>query len=248
MIHLDNISVTFAKDTPLEKKLFKSFGMKIYKGEFISIIGNNGAGKSTLLRMLAGSLRPDSGRILIDSQDITNKTIDQRSNLIARVFQDPKIGTCANLTIAENMSLAYQRGKTRGLSFALNSINSDLFKDRLAELGMGLENRINEQVASLSGGQRQALSLLMATLSPAKLLLLDEHIAALDPKIAEVIMALTDKLYKQHDLTILMITHNIKHAFAYGNRTIMLQDGAIIRDLKSEEREQIEPASLLSAY
>ncbi len=248
MIHLDNISVTFAKDTPLEKKLFQSFSLKIYKGEFVSIIGNNGAGKSTLLRILAGTVKPNSGRILINNQDITNKTTNQRSNLIARVFQDPKIGTCANLTIAENMSLAYQRGKTRGLSFALNSANSDLFKDRLSELGMGLENRINEQVASLSGGQRQALSLLMVTLSPAKLLLLDEHTAALDPKIAEVIMALTDKLYKRHDLTILMITHNIKHAFNYGNRTIMLQEGSIIRDLKSEEREQIEIAALLSAY
>lgn len=248
MIHLDDISLTFSKDTPLEKKLFKSFSMKIHQGEFISIIGNNGAGKSSLLRIIAGTIRPDSGRILIDDQDITNKTVDQRSSLISRVFQDPKIGTCANLTIAENMSLAYQRGKSRGLRLALNNDNSSIFKDRLAELGMGLENRINEQVISLSGGQRQALSLLMATLSPAKLLLLDEHTAALDPKIAEVIITLTNKLYHQHNLTILMITHNIKHAFAYGNRTIMLQDGGITKDLKGEEREKIDHLSLLSAY
>lgn len=248
MIHLNNASLVFSKDTPLEKQFFKELSMKIYKGEFISIIGNNGAGKSTLLRVLAGAIKLDSGKILIDNKDVTDKSVEQRSNLIARVFQDPKMGTCANLTIAENMSLAYQRGKSRGLRLALNNDNSKMFKDRLAELGMGLEDRLNDQVISLSGGQRQALSLLMAALSPAKLLLLDEHTAALDPKIAEVIMDLTNKLYKQHNLTILMITHNIKHAFAYGDRTIMLQDGAIIKDLKGEEREKVDPVSLLSAY
>lgn len=248
MIHLKNISVTFAKDTPLEKKLFKSFDMRISQREFISIIGNNGAGKSSLLRILAGTATPDSGKILIDDQDVTNKSIDQRSQFIARVFQDPKLGTCANLTIAENMSLAYMRGKKRSLKLALDNANFAMFKERLSELGMGLENRIHEQVSCLSGGQRQALSLLMATLSPAKLLLLDEHTAALDPKVAEVIMNLTDKLYRRHNLTILMVTHNIKHAFAYGNRTIMLQDGAIIHDLKGQERDQTDPVLLLAAY
>ena len=248
MIYLNNISVTFAKGTALEKQLFKSFNMKIYKGDFISIIGNNGAGKSSLLRMLAGTISPDSGKILFDDQNVTHKSVDQRSKFIARVSQDPKLGTCAHLTIAENLSLAYRRGKSRGLGLALKDSDSAMFKARLAELGMGLENRLNEQVISLSGGQRQALSLLMATLSPAKLLLLDEHTAALDPKVAEVIMNLTNKLYKQYDLTILMITHNIKHAFAYGNRTVMLQEGAILQDLKGEERAKVDPVALLAAY
>ncbi len=226
MIHLDNISVTFAKNTPLEKQVFNSLNMKIYKGDFISIIGNNGAGKSTLLKI----------------------SVEQRAKLIARVFQDPKIGTCANLTIAENMSLAHERGKIRNLNLALNHNKIALFKDQLAQLDMGLENRINEQVSSLSGGQRQALSLLMATLSPARLLLLDEHTAALDPKIATAIMELTNKLYRQHNLTILMITHNIKQAFAYGNRTIMLQNGRVTRDLQGDARKKTDLISLLSDY
>lgn len=248
MIFLNNISITFAKNTPLEKKLFKSLSMTINEGDFVSIIGNNGAGKSSLLRLLSGTILPDTGKLLIDNEDITDKTVEERSVLIARVSQDPKIGTCANLTIAENMSLAYRRGKRRGLSFALSSDETTMFKERLSDLKMGLENRINEQAGSLSGGQRQALSLLMATLSPAKLLLLDEHTAALDPKIAEVIMKLTDKLYRQYNLTILMITHNIKHALSFGNRTIMLKDGAIIQDLTGEVRKNTDPVSIITSY
>lgn len=248
MIILDNISITFAKNTPLEKKLFKNLNMTIHEGDFVSIIGNNGAGKSSLLRLLSGIVKPNSGKILIDNQDITNKSIEERSSLIARVSQDPKIGTCTNLTIAENMSLAYRRGKSRGLSLALNKEENELFKERLSELKMGLENRLNEYVGLLSGGERQAISLLMATLSPAKLLLLDEHTAALDPKVAETIMKLTEKLYKDYNLTILMITHNIKHAFSYGNRTIMLKDGAIFQDYSGEKRSQIDPLSIITAY
>ena len=248
MITLDDISIVFAKNSSLEKKLFNNFNMKIYEGDFISVIGNNGAGKSTLLRMLAGTVKPDSGKIFIDNEDITKNSVDQRSESIARVFQDPKLGTCANLTIAENMSLAYQRGKTRNLSLALNKSKVEFFKEQLVQLEMGLENRINEQVSSLSGGQRQALSLLMAVLSPAKLLLLDEHTAALDPKMANSIMELTNKLYRQHNLTILMVTHDIKQAFAYGNRTIMLQSGKIKSDLQGKARKDIDPISLLSEY
>lgn len=248
MIYLFNVSVTFSENTALERKALKSLDLKIYPGEFITIIGNNGAGKSTLQGVLAGTIAINSGQILIDRDDITNKSVCERSKLIARVFQDPKVGTCANLTIAENMSLAYGRGKSRGLSMALNRFNQAVFKSKLAELDMGLEHRINEQVGSLSGGQRQALSLLMATLSPARLLLLDEHTAALDPKMAKKIMDLTNKFYHQYNLTILMITHNIKHAFAYGNRTIMLQNGSIIKDLKGEERNKIDPSALLTTY
>ena len=248
MIYLYGISVTFSKNMPLERKALKSLNLKIHPGEFITIIGNNGAGKSTLQEILAGNIMPDEGQIYIDNEEITNELSHNRAKLIARVFQDPKTGTCDNLTIAENMSIAYSRGKIRKLNFALNRFNKTIFKGKLAELEMGLENRLNEPVGNLSGGERQALSLLMATLSPAKLLLLDEHTAALDPKMAEKIMQLTNKLYKQHNLTIIMITHNIEHAFEYGTRTVMLQDGNIIHDLQGKERKSIDPTSLLTAY
>ncbi len=248
MIYLRNLSVTFSKATPLERQVIKSLNLQIDQGEFITIIGNNGAGKSTLQAALAGTITIDSGQILIDNEDITKDSACNRAKLIARVFQDPKSGTCENLTIAENMSIAYNRGRPRNLKFALNTLNQTLFKSRLAELDIGLEDRLHDLVGNLSGGQRQALSLLMATLAPAKLLLLDEHTAALDPKMANIIMELTNKLYQDYNLTILMITHNLKHAFEYGTRTIMLQDGKITHDLREDERGAVDPVSLLAAY
>ena len=248
MIYLDNISVTFSKNTPLEKKALKSLTLHIKNGDFISVIGNNGAGKSTLQNILAGTTLVDKGSISIDNIDITNMSIHKRAEFIARVFQDPKAGTCENLTIAENMSLAYDRGKQRSLTFSINEEKKKIFKARLCDLEMNLENQLDDLVGSLSGGQRQALSLLMATLSPAKLLLLDEHTAALDPKTDKQIMELTKKLHKNYNLTILMITHNIKQAFEYGNRTIMLQGGEIIKDLSEQERDYINYTDLISAY
>ena len=244
MIDLSNISVTFSKDTPLERMALNSVSLSIAEEEFITIIGNNGAGKSTLMGVLAGSVSVDSGKIIIDGDDITSKSVCQRAGQIARVFQDPRAGTCENLTIAENMSLAYDRGSYRNLNFALDKKRRQFFQNRLTELGVELEGRMDDPVGSLSGGQRQALSLLMATLSPAKLLLLDEHTAALDPKMAEIIMELTNRLYYQYNLTILMITHNIKHALEYGTRTIMLQNGEIAHDFKGEERKGLDPTSL----
>jgi putative tryptophan/tyrosine transport system ATP-binding protein len=244
MIDLSNISVTFSKETPLERMALNSVSLSIAEEEFITIIGNNGAGKSTLMGVLAGSVSVDSGKIIIDGDDITSKSVCQRAGQIARVFQDPRAGTCENLTIAENMSLAYDRGSYRNLNFALDKKRRQFFQNRLTELGVELEGRIDDPVGSLSGGQRQALSLLMATLSPAKLLLLDEHTAALDPKMAEIIMELTNRLYYQYNLTILMITHNIKHALEYGTRTIMLQNGEISHDFKGEERKGLDPTSL----
>jgi putative tryptophan/tyrosine transport system ATP-binding protein len=244
MIDLSNISVTFSENTPLERRALNSVNLSIAPEEFITIIGNNGAGKSTLMGILAGSIPVDSGTILIDNDDVTKKSVCQRAGQIARVFQDPRAGTCENLTIAENMSLAYDRGNSRNLSFALDKKRKQFFQNRITELGVELEDRINDPVGSLSGGQRQALSLLMATLSPAKLLLLDEHTAALDPKMAEIIMELTNRLYYQYNLTILMITHNIKHALEYGTRTIMLQNGEIAHDFQGDERKGLDPTSL----
>lgn len=248
MISIYNVSVTFSKNTPLEKKALKSLTLNIENGDFITVIGNNGAGKSTLQNILAGNTLVDKGSISVDNIDITNMSIHKRAEFIARVFQDPKAGTCENLTIAENMSLAYDRGKDRYLTFAINEKKREIFRTRLSDLGMNLENRLDDLVGSLSGGQRQALSLLMATLSPAKLLLLDEHTAALDPKTDKQIMELTNKLHKSYDLTILMITHNIKQAFEYGNRTIMMQNGQIIKDLRGSDRESINYVDLLAAY
>ena len=231
MIRLENISVTFAKNTPLEHRALDSLNLDIKQGEFVTVIGNNGAGKSTLQAVVAGNVTPDSGSIIIDGKDISFASVVKRTEYVTRVFQDPKLGTCEQLTIEENMSLAFSRGKKRGLSFALSP-----------------DNRINTIVGTLSGGQRQALSLLMATLSPAKLLLLDEHTAALDPKMAEGIMQITKKLYIENKLTVLMITHNIKHAFEYGGRTIMLQEGKITRDLTGDERNSCDVNSILSVY
>ena len=248
MIYLRNLSVIFSKNTALERHALKSININVSRGEFITIIGNNGAGKSTLQGALSGDIFLDAGQILIDECDVTKESTCSRSKFISRVFQDPKAGTCEDLTIAENMSIAHNRGKYQKLDFALNKSKQIIFKDKLMELEMGLENRLNEPVGILSGGQRQALSLLMSTLAPTKLLLLDEHTAALDPKMAEMIMKLTNKFYKHYNLTILMITHNIKHAFAYGTRTIMLQNGEIKHDLKGKERQQVDPISLLSAY
>jgi putative ABC transport system ATP-binding protein len=248
MIRLENISVTFAKNTPLEHRALDSLNLDIKQGEFVTVIGNNGAGKSTLQAVVAGNVTPDSGSIIIDGKDISFTSVVKRTEYIARVFQDPRLGTCEQLTIEENMSLAFSRGKKRGLSFALSPDNRKYFQDKLSILGMGLENRINTIVGALSGGQRQALSLLMATLSPAKLLLLDEHTAALDPKMAEGIMQITKKLYIENKLTVLMITHNIKHAFEYGGRTIMLQEGKITRDLTGDERNSCDVNSILSVY
>ncbi len=248
MLYLDNITVTFAKNTILEKKALSSLNLRINSGDFITLIGNNGAGKSTLQGVIAGDIKIDSGKIFVNNLDITNTKTDQRAKFIARVFQDPRAGTCEDLTIAENMSIAYNRGTERKMIFALDTKRKELFKAKINCLEMGLEKRLDEPVKSLSGGQRQALSLLMATLSPAELLLLDEHTAALDPKMADQIMKLTDKLHKELNLTILMITHDIRQALEYGSRTLMLQEGMITKDLDYSARTALDPTALLSTY
>lgn len=237
MLELKNLSIAFNKGTKLEKNVLKHLNLKVLESEFITIIGGNGAGKSTLMNILAGDIIPDQGSIVIDKKNVTKLTTQERSYLIARVFQDPSIGIFANLTVEENMSLAFKRGQARGLR---NSIPNNLrqkFKEMLEEAE--LEISLKDEVQTLSGGQRQALSLVMATMQNSKILLLDEHTAALDPKMSKMIMNITNKIIHNHRLTALMITHSMQQALEYGNRTLMMQQGQIVRDIEGECRKKL---------
>ena len=244
MIQLQNIHVTFNRGTPLEIDVLRGLSLKVDAGEFVTIIGSNGAGKSTLMNILAGDILPDRGKIMIDQQDVTRQQTEQRATHVARVFQDPLQGSCAQLSIEENLALALSRGSWRDLSFALNKrIRSDLV-DRLASLKIGLEKRLRDPMGSLSGGQRQAVSLLMATIRPARVLLLDEHTAALDPKMARVILKLTDTLVKDLNISVFMITHSMTQALEHGTRTILMHHGKIIKDLSGDQRSVLQASDL----
>jgi putative ABC transport system ATP-binding protein len=248
MIKITDLHITFNKGTPLANSVLKGVNVHIQSGEFVTLIGGNGAGKSTLMNVLAGSVRPNKGKILLDNFNVTKQSIEKRSKLISRVFQDPMVGTCANLTVEENLALAAKRGLKRGLGLALGTANRISFREHLAHLSIGLENRLKDPVGSLSGGQRQAVSLLMATLRPCKIILLDEHTAALDPKMAKIIIQLTQQLVKEHGLTALMITHSMTQALELGNRTLLMHQGTIARDLTSKERLALKPADLLALF
>lgn len=248
MIELQTIDVVFNKGTKIENHVLKSINLKVMDGQFVTIIGGNGAGKSTLMNVLSGNLTPTMGKVLIDKLDVTSMSVENRSGMVSRVFQDPMIGTFADLTIEENMAIAYKRGSKRGLSVCLNKSLRDHFKEALSNIDIGLEDRLADKVSSLSGGQRQALSLIMATLLGSKILLLDEHTAALDPKIAKNIMQLTDKIIKKHKLTALMITHSMTQALEYGDRTIMMYHGEIVRDMHGTERRSLSSADLVKYF
>lgn len=248
MIKLQNINVTFNPETPLVHQVFKDFNLQIDTGEFVTVIGGNGAGKSTLMNVISGEVSVDTGNIILDEKNVTSALPFQRAGVISRVFQDPLLGTFADLTIEENLSLAYCRGKTRKLLPALNSKLRELFKDRLADIGIGLEKRLKDKMGLLSGGQRQAVSLVMATLQPSKILLLDEHTAALDPKMERLILGLTRKLIEEQHLTALMITHCMQQALEFGSRTLVMYQGNIVRDLSAFEREKLEPSELLPYF
>lgn len=248
MISLTDIHVTFNPGTPLAKPALRGVDLEIATGDFITVIGSNGAGKSTLLNMISGDTQADRGRVTIESENVTTWPTARRAALVSRVFQNPLAGSCAELTIEENLGLAFRRGQPRGLSTALNPRLRAQFRARLASLNLGLEDRLCDRIGLLSGGQRQALSLVMATLAPAKILLLDEHTAALDPKTAHYIMQLTQQLVAEHRLTTLMVTHSMRQALAVGNRLLMLHEGQIVFDALGSEKDRLTINDLLQRF
>lgn len=248
MIELKNIEVTFNPGTVLENRALRKVNLNVPQHQFLTVIGSNGAGKSTLLGAVTGETPMIGGQVVIDQVDVTKRGVAQRANMCARVFQDPLAGTCGDLTIEENMAIAYMRGKRRGWSLALTSQRRKLFQERISILGLGLEDRLGDNIGLLSGGQRQAVSLIMATLSDSKLLLLDEHTAALDPRMAAFVIDLTKKVIKEFDLTAMMVTHSMKDALACGDRTIMLHQGEIVLDVEKEQRQGMQVSDLLEMF
>lgn len=245
MLKIEHISKTFNPGTVNEKTALRDLSLHLEPGEFATIIGSNGAGKSTLFNAIAGSFIPDSGSIVISGQEVTYLPEYQRAKHIGRLFQDPLLGTAPGMTIEENLALAAGQG---GWFSSMKKSDRERFRERLALLGMGLEDRMKQPVGLLSGGQRQALTLLMATLDPPWLLLLDEHTAALDPATAEKVLALTRQITQENHITTLMITHNLQSALELGNRTLMMDAGNIVLDIKGEERAKLTPQDLLARF
>ncbi len=248
MITINDLVKTFHRGSVNEVLALAGINLQVKKGDFITVIGSNGAGKSTLLNCLAGSYGIDSGHIHIDEQDVTRWPEHQRATRISRVFQDPLLGTCGSLSIEQNLALANRRGKSHGLGKGVRRSDRELFQKQLRQLGLGLEERLKDRVGLLSGGQRQALTLLMATLVRPKILLLDEHTAALDPKTALQVLELTEQLIKEQQLTALMVTHNMRQALQLGNRLIMLHGGRIILDVCGDEKAAMSVEDLLEQF
>ncbi|MFT0213534.1 ABC transporter ATP-binding protein [Pseudomonas sp. F1_0610] len=248
MLSAKNLKLTFNPGTPIETQALRDLSLEIPTGQFVTVIGTNGAGKSTFLNTVSGDQSLDEGHILIDGLDVTKQSVWQRANKVARVFQDPMAGTCEDLTIEENMALAYQRGSCRGLTPASNKQMRDEFRQHLAILGLGLENRLTDRIGLLSGGQRQAISLLMASLKPSRILLLDEHTAALDPRTADFVIELTRKIVAEKKLTTMMVTHSMRQALDVGDRTVMLHQGQVVLDVAGKEREGLDVPDLLIMF
>lgn len=248
MLKLENVNITFNANTVNERKALQNVNLNVEAGDFVTVIGSNGAGKSTLMNVISGSYEIDSGRIFIDGKNITNLKEHKRAKFIGRLFQDPLRGTAPNMTIEENLGLAYSRGKRRSLTLGIKKKDLKIFREKLSELDLGLEDRMKTPVGLLSGGQRQALTLLMATIVTPKLLLLDEHTAALDPKTADKVMKITDKIIKENNLTTLMITHNIPNALHYGNKTIVMSQGKMLLSIQGEERKNMTVEKLMKLY
>lgn len=248
MLELININKNYNPGSVNELCLFKDFNLTVKDGEFVSVVGSNGSGKTSMLNIICGSIAVDSGRILIYGEDITKQKDYIRQRRIGRVYQDPSKGTCPSMTILENMSIAENKGKPYNLGRGVNKAKLETYREMLRPLNLGLEDKMGVQVGSLSGGQRQALALLMATMTPIDFLILDEHTAALDPKTAEIIMELTDQVVKEKKVTTIMVTHNLRYAVEYGNRLIMMHEGKIIYDVSGEEKKNLKVADLLAKF
>ena len=248
MLSAQDLHLTFNPGTPIETRALRGMSLDIAAGQFVTVIGSNGAGKSTFLNAISGDQSVDKGSISIDGLDVTRQPVWARAQRVARVFQDPMAGTCEDLTIEENMALAQQRGLRRGLRRAVKPAERDMFRERLATLGLGLENRLSDRIGLLSGGQRQAVSLLMAALQPSRILLLDEHTAALDPRTADFVRRLTSRIVADNQLTTMMVTHSMRQALDVGQRTVMLQQGQVVLAVSGEQRARMDVPDLLHMF
>ena len=248
MLEVRNITKIYNQGTVTEHTLFKDFSLTVEKGQFVSIVGSNGSGKTSLLNIICGSIPIESGEVLVEGQSITKLKEFQRYASMGRVYQDPAAGTCPGLTMLENMSLADNKGKPFGLSRGVNKRRIDFYRHQLQSLGLGLEDKMDVKMGSLSGGQRQAVALLMATMTPLKFLILDEHTAALDPKTAEIIMQLTDKVVREKQLTAMMVTHNLRYAVEYGDRILMMNQGHVVLDRAGAEKKDTSIDDVLGMF
>ncbi len=248
MLSAQHLEITFNPGTPIETRALRGMSLDIPAGQFVTVIGSNGAGKSTFLNAISGDQTVDSGRIAIDGVDVTRMPVWARAKRVARVFQDPMAGTCEDLTIEENMALAQRRGSFRNLGRAVKASMREGFRERLATLGLGLENRLTDRIGLLSGGQRQAVSLLMAALQSSRILLLDEHTAALDPRTADFVLRLTERIVAEQKLTTMMVTHSMRQALDVGDRTVMLHQGQVVLDVSGEERKRLDVPDLLQMF
>ena len=248
MLELININKNYNPGSVNELCLFRDFNLTVKDGEFVSVVGSNGSGKTSMLNIICGSIAVDSGKILINGEDITKQKDYIRQRRIGRVYQDPAKGTCPSMTILENMSIAENKGKPYNLGRGVNKAKLEEYREMLRPLNLGLEDKMGVQVGSLSGGQRQALALLMATMTPIDFLILDEHTAALDPKTAEIIMELTDQVVKEKKVTTIMVTHNLRYAVEYGNRLIMMHEGKAILDKAGEEKQKISTEEIMGIF
>ena len=248
MLEIRNVYKTFNEGTINEKKIFEGLSLTLEDGDFVTVIGGNGAGKSTMLNLVAGAYLADDGNIIIDGIDVTRLPEHKRAQYIGRVFQDPRMGTASDMWVEENMSIADSRGHRRGVRWAIRGKDRAKYKEQLKMLDLGLEDRLTTKMGLLSGGQRQAITLLMAAMKKPKLLLLDEHTAALDPKTAAKVLEITDKLVSENNLTALMVTHNMRDAIAHGNRIIMMNAGKIVLDIKGEDKKKLTVEALLAEF